>query len=225
MKAVWIASLLNLLGAVLLPRNDHSILIPKKFNWNANMSNPDLQGTHILLTPIQSTHFDELHAIILRNPQTYHFSNIGASVEKFTLWFEQALSDKAYVVVDNATGKLLGSTRFYSQNTLVPHAYISYTWYDTDVVGTHVNPEAKLLMLTHAFETLKLLRVGFEVDADNLRSRAAVLKLGAKHEGILRHHRRRWSDGALSDTYSFSILIDEWAQVKEKLLQRLSLNP
>ena len=185
--------------------------------------NPKVQNSRLYLTEIQTSHFNELHAIILRNPQAYHFSNIGESIEKFTLWFEQALRDRAYVVVDNTTSQLLGSTRFYNHNTLVPHAYIGYTWYDTDVMGTHVNPETKLLMLTHAFETLKLLRVGFEVDADNLRSRAAVLKLSAKHEGILRHHRRRWSDGALSDTYSFSILIDEWAQVKEKLLQRLSL--
>ncbi len=181
-----------------------------------------LQGQHIHLITIQPEHFEELHAIIVRNPQTYHFSNIGESVEKFTLWFEQALREQAYVVVDNATGKLLGSSRFYNPNTLVPHAYIGYTWYDTDVRGTHVNPEAKLLLLTHGFETLKLLRVGFEVDADNLRSRAALLKLGATLEGVLRHHRRRWSDGALSDTYSFSILLDEWPQVKAGLLARLS---
>ncbi len=189
------------------------------------MIHADLQSTHIRLTPIQTSHFDELHTIILRNPQVYHFSNIGASIEKFTLWFEQALADKAYVVVDKATGKLLGSSRFYNHNALVPHAYIGYTWYDTNVMGTHINPETKFLMLSYAFETLNLLRVGFEVDTDNLRSRAAVLKLGAKHEGILRHHRRRWSDGALSNTDSFSILMDEWAQVKEKLLQRLSLHP
>ena len=184
-----------------------------------------VQNSHLYLTEIQTSHFDELHTIILRNPQAYHFSNIGESTEKFTLWFEQALTDKAYVVVDNATGKLLGSSRFYNHNALVPHAYIGYTWYDTDVMGTHVNPETKFLMLSHAFETLNLLRVGFEVDVDNLRSHAAILKLGAKHEGILRHHRRRWSDGALSNTDSFSILMDEWAQVKEKLLQRLSLHP
>ena len=182
-----------------------------------------LNGTYLQLRTIIHNDFNALIAIIQSNPQAYYFSNIGHENDKFTQWFEQALTDQAYVVVDNATGQLLGSTRFYNHNTLVPHAYIGYTWYDTDVMGTHVNPETKLLMLTHAFETLKLLRVGFEVDADNLRSRAAVLKLGAKHEGILRHHRRRWSDGALSDTYSFSILIDEWAQVKEKLLQRLSL--
>ena len=185
------------------------------------MTHPNLQGKHIRLTPIQAAHFNELHAIILRNPQAFHFSNIGASKEKFTLWFEQALRENAFVVVDNATGKLLGSTRFYNHNALVPHAYIGYTWYDADVQGTHVNPEAKLLMLTHAFETLKLLRVGFEVDADNLRSRAAVTKLGATLEGILRHHRRRWSDDALSDTYSFAILRNEWPEVQAKLQKRL----
>ncbi|MCE1176924.1 MAG: GNAT family N-acetyltransferase [Burkholderiales bacterium] len=182
-------------------------------------------GQYISLRTILKTDFTPLHALIQAHPQAYFYSNIGESHEKFTLWFEQALADKAYVVVDNPTGKLLGSSRFYNHNALVPHAYIGYTWYDTDVMGTHVNPETKLLMLSYAFETLNLLRVGFEVDVDNLRSRAAVLKLGAKHEGILRHHRRRWSDGALSNTDSFSILMDEWAQVKEKLLQRLSLHP
>lgn len=182
-------------------------------------------GQYISLRTILKTDFTPLHALIQAHPQAYFYSNIGESHEKFTLWFEQALTDKAYVVVDNVTGKLLGSTRFYNHNALVPHAYIGYTWYDADVHGTHVNPEAKLLMLTHVFETLKLLRVGFEVDSENLRSRAAVLKLGAKHEGILRHHRRRWSDGAVSDTYSFSILLDEWPSVQAGLLNRLSLQP
>jgi RimJ/RimL family protein N-acetyltransferase len=181
-----------------------------------------LNGQHIHLRPITPADFSELHACIQSDPQTYFFSNIGHDLDKFTLWFEQALRDNAFVVVDNASGQLLGSTRFYNHNALVPHAYIGYTWYRPDVVGTHVNPEAKLLMLTHAFETLKLLRVGFEVDADNLRSRAAVLKLGAKHEGVLRHHRRRWSDDALSDTYSFSILLDEWDEIKANLQARLA---
>lgn len=181
-----------------------------------------LNGSRVSLRRIAQADLTPLHDLIKARPEVYHFSNIGASSEHFGLWFEQALREQAFVVVDNATGNLLGSSRFYNPNTLVPHAYIGYTWYAADVHGTHVNPEVKLLMLSHAFEDLGLLRVGFEVDAQNLRSRAAVLKLGAQHEGVLRHHRRRWSDGALSDTYSFSILLEEWPAVKAGLLARLT---
>ena len=182
----------------------------------------ELNGQQIALRSITPEDFSELHQIIAAHPDIYRFSNIGQELDKFTLWFEQALKDQAYVVVDKNSGQLIGSTRFYNINPLVPCAYIGYTWYHPNAIGTTVNPEAKLLLLTHAFETLKYERVGFEVDADNLRSRAAVLKLGAKHEGILRHHRRRWSDGELSDTYTFSILASEWANIKQELWARLA---
>ena len=182
----------------------------------------ELNGQQIALRSITPEDFSELHPIIAAHPDIYRFSNIGQEFDKFTLWFEQALKDQAYVVVDKNSRQLIGSTRFYNINPIVPCAYIGYTWYHPDVIGTTVNPEAKLLLLTHAFETLKYERVGFEVDADNLRSRAAVLKLGAKHEGILRHHRRRWSDDELSDTYAFSILASEWANIKQELWTRLA---
>lgn len=181
----------------------------------------DLIGKTIRLRPILDDDFHQLHRIIAAHPETYRFSNIGHDLPRFTEWFELARQQNAYVVVNKVSGELLGSTRFYNLNSLVPCAYIGYTWYAEHTIGTQVNPEAKLLLLTHAFETLDYERVGFEVDSDNLRSRNAVLKLGAQHEGILRRHRRRWSDDKISDTYSFSILKSEWATVKAGLLARL----
>lgn len=181
-----------------------------------------LDGQYVTLQPIEPAHFDPLYAIASAHPEIYHYSNLAQSAEVFATWFEQALRDQAFVVLQRSDQRVLGSSRFYNINPLVPHASIGYTWYHPDARGTQVNPEAKLLLLTHAFEHMNLARVGFEVDSDNLRSRNAVLKLGATHEGVLRHHRYRYSDQQLSDTYTFSILRAEWPMVKAGLLARLS---
>ena len=183
--------------------------------------NTTLTGEKIILRPILASDFDELASIVVQFPEIYRFSNIAQTPEVFEQWFAQAISDQAFVVLDQASRQLIGSSRFYNFNALVPHACIGYTWYHPDAHGTWVNPEAKLLMLKLGFEQLNLVRIGFEVDSTNLRSRNAVLKLGAKHEGILRQHRYRYSDAQISDTYTYSILNNEWPEVKSKLKSRL----
>ena len=99
---------------------------------------------------------------------------------------------------------------------------IGWTWYSPSVWGTVLNPECKLLLLAHAFEDWGAVRVQLKTDNNNLRSQRAILKLGAKYEGRLRHHRFR-ADGTLRDTMMYSILREEWAGVKVSLLARIAL--
>jgi RimJ/RimL family protein N-acetyltransferase len=97
---------------------------------------------------------------------------------------------------------------------------IGWTWYSPEAWGRSVNPEAKLLLLEHAFETWGAVRVALKTDAKNLHSQAAIRKLGAKYEGTLRNHRIR-RDGSLRDSVVFSIIDSEWPGVKAALLRRL----
>jgi RimJ/RimL family protein N-acetyltransferase len=124
-------------------------------------------------------------------------------------------------VVRDAAGDIVGSTRFYDLEPTVPRVSIGYTWYAPRVQRTGLNTEAKLLLLTHAFETLGCISVVFETSWFNQRSRAAIARLGAKQDGVLRNHRRH-ADGSPRDTVIFSILDNEWPAVKRNLLSRLA---
>lgn len=181
-----------------------------------------LKGQHITLKPITTADFAPLQAIVLAHPEIYQYTTLGKNPADFQKWFDLAQKDGAFVVSDNVSNAAIGSTRLYNFNHSVPHACLGYTWYAPQYMGSKVNPEAKLLLLSHAFETLNLLRVGFEVDIRNTRSCQAVLKLGATAEGVLRQHRRGVADGALSDTCTFSILETEWPTVKTNLLNRIN---
>ncbi len=99
---------------------------------------------------------------------------------------------------------------------------IGWTWYARRAWATTVNPAAKLLLLGHAFDTLGVERVSLKTDINNTRSQAAIARLGAAREGVLRHHMRR-PDGSYRDTVYFSILRSEWPQVQAGLLDRLTV--
>jgi RimJ/RimL family protein N-acetyltransferase len=136
--------------------------------------------------------------------------------------------------VRQSDGVVLGSTRFYHLERLAwPEGHarhgrlahdvceIGHTWLSAQGVRTAANTEAKLLMLTHAFETWELLRVCFHTDARNHRSAAAIERIGGRFEGILRAHRLA-PDGIARDSKRFSITTDEWPAAKEKLQDRLA---
>ena len=124
-------------------------------------------------------------------------------------------------VVRDAGGRIVGSTRFYGLESDVPKLSIGYTWYAPDVQRTGVNTETKLLLLTHAFERLGCISVVFETSWFNHRSRAAIARLGAKQDGVLRNHKRH-ADGSPRDTVVFSIIDGEWPAVKRNLLAKLA---
>lgn len=123
-------------------------------------------------------------------------------------------------VIRDAGGAVVGSTRFYDLEPGVPRLSIGYTWYAPRAQRTGVNTESKLLLLTHAFETLGCISVVFETSWFNQRSRAAIARLGARQDGVLRNHRRH-ADGSPRDTVVFSIIDSEWQGVKRNLLFKL----
>ncbi len=133
---------------------------------------------------------------------------------------EFASSRVAYLVRDRASGAALGSTSYLDIRPEHRGVEIGFTWYAPNVRGTGVNPECKLLLLRHAFEALGCVRVQLKCDARNMHSRAAILKLGATFEGMLRRHMIV-VDGFVRDTAMFSILDEEWAGVKARLIERL----
>jgi RimJ/RimL family protein N-acetyltransferase len=118
-------------------------------------------------------------------------------------------------------GELLGSTRYYDIDPSVPTLAIGYTWYRASAQRTHVNTACKRLLLGHAFETLGMRTVYLHTSHHNLRSQAAIERLGAHRDGVIRQHKRH-KDGALRDTVCYSILDAEWAAIRERLDARLA---
>jgi RimJ/RimL family protein N-acetyltransferase len=125
-----------------------------------------------------------------------------------------------WAVRDAASGTLIGSTRYHDIVPAIDRVEIGYTWYAQSRQRTHVNSTCKLLLLTHAFETLGCQVVGLRTDNFNFRSQRAIEGLGAKKDGVIRHHGAR-RDGTVRDTVMYSILAAEWRDVKRHLELRL----
>ena len=126
----------------------------------------------------------------------------------------------AFAVTDAATGQVLGSTSFHDIVPAVQRVEIGYTWYAKSQQRTHVNSVTKLLMMTHAFETLGCLVVGWRTDNFNFASQAAIERLGAKKDGVIRGHALR-RDGTIRDTVMYSLRAGEWPEAKAQLLYGL----
>jgi RimJ/RimL family protein N-acetyltransferase len=126
-----------------------------------------------------------------------------------------------FVVRDIASGRVIGSTRYHDIVPAVERVEIGYTWYGKSWQRTHVNTTCKLLLLTHAFETLGARLVGWRTDNYNFASQKAIERLGAKKDGVLRHHALR-RDGTVRDTVMYSLLAGEWPEVKAHLQYQLA---
>lgn len=125
-----------------------------------------------------------------------------------------------WVVRDLESGAVIGSTRYHDVVTDIDRVEIGYTWYARSWQRTHVNTTCKLMLFAHAFETLGCRVVGLRTDNFNFRSQKAIEALGAKKDGVIRHHKSR-KDGTVRDTYIYSILLAEWPDVKRHLELRL----
>ena len=125
-----------------------------------------------------------------------------------------------WAVVDVASGDVIGSTRYHDIVPAVDRVEIGYTFYAQRWQRSHVNSACKLLLLTHAFETIGCEAVGLRTDNFNFRSQRAIEAIGAKRDGVIRHHASR-RDGSARDTYIYSILVSEWPDVKRHLTTRL----
>ena len=141
---------------------------------------------------------------------------VGAYIAT-ALDLQQMDSALAFSIIEIGTGRILGSTRFCNIDVKNRRVEIGYTWYRQSVQRTGVNSECKLLLMQHAFEQLQCIAVEFRTHWHNLESRAAIERLGAKQDGVLRQHQLM-PDGQYRDTVVFSILNSEWPSVKTQLL-------
>ncbi len=191
------------------------------------LSAPVLPGRHVRLEPLSLDHLPGLITVGC-DPVLWQITvNDGSSPEAMRRWVEAALEDQRlgaavpFATVLQETGQVVGGSRFGNISEKDRHAEIGWTWVGRARQRTAVNTEAKYLMLLHAFETWSLVRVEFKTDAINLQSRAALLRIGAREEGILRKHAQTWT-GRFRDSVFFSILDDEWPAVKARLAARLA---
>lgn len=189
---------------------------------------PTLRGAHATLEPLSMAHADGLRAAVAGSGLDRLWYTSVPSSEKVEGYIAAALQVQAEgrvlaFAVRDAAGDIVGSTRYYRLAPEVPTLLIGYTWYAPRVQRSGVNTECKLMLLAHAFGTLGCLSVGFETSWFNHASRAAIARLGAKQDGVLRNHTRH-PDGTPRDTVVFSIIDSEWAGVQRHLRFRLEAN-
>lgn len=190
------------------------------------LSDMVLESSTVCLEPMEASHADALVAAASDGALWELWFTSVPSPETIKKYMEQALAAKEdgtampFVVMDKASGKVIGSTRYCN---LAPHhrrLEIGYTWYSKSFQRTSVNSECKLLLLGHAFEALDAIAVEFRTHSENKASRAAIARLGARQDGILRQHMIL-PDGSIRDTVVFSIIREEWGHVKANLLQKM----
>ncbi|MDG6906455.1 MAG: GNAT family N-acetyltransferase [Nitrososphaerota archaeon] len=184
-----------------------------------------LEGEFVRLEPLKENHLDELVEAGKGFDWAWMSMDLTTSAA-MSHFIESALAKQRegveypLVVRYKQTNKIVGSTRYMDVNSSQKGVEIGWTWYSPQVWGTVVNPECKYLLLKHAFEDWKAIRVYLKTDNYNLHSQRAILKLGAKFEGMLRNHRIR-RDGTYRHTMVYSILPEEWVDVKAGLLKRI----
>lgn len=181
-----------------------------------------LEGTVVRMEPLTLAHVPALSEVGLDASLWALTSNRVASEKDMREYVEQALAEQKagtalpFATVERASGRVIGSSRFGNYVEAHKRVEIGWTWIAPAWQRTAVNTEAKLLMLTHAFETLGCRRVELKTSARNAKSRAAMLRIGCTEEGTLRQHMIN-PDGSSRDSVYFSILDGEWPTVKEKL--------
>jgi RimJ/RimL family protein N-acetyltransferase len=190
------------------------------------LSQPSLTGPRILLRPLLASDAAALVAAAADGELWNLPFTVVPSAETVDAYIGHALAGQAagtvmpFATVLRETGQVIGSTRFWKIDRVHRKLEIGSTWISASWQKSFVNTEAKYLMLRHAFEAMACVRVQFTTDEINAKSRAAILRLGAKQEGIVRHERIM-PDGRKRNSVRFSIIDDEWPAVKEQLEARL----
>jgi RimJ/RimL family protein N-acetyltransferase len=201
-----------------------------------------LPGKHICLEPLDHGYIDGLVKASASDPALYQWSPVPQGKAQATAYIDTALSWRdagtavPFAIVNVNDVAVIGSTRFWNlewwswpqghvrHGRKSPDACeIGYTWFTRSAIRTAANTEAKLLMLTHAFETWEVLRVCFHTDARNQRSRAALERIAGKFEGVIRAHRMA-ADFTPRDSVRYSMIAAEWQEVKERLTRLLRID-
>src|SRR5579863_739365 len=194
-----------------------------------NIQSVTLEGKAVRLIPIRREHWEPLWEVAKDSAEDI-FRWIPypmQTAKNFEQWADKALAEQergeslVFVTVERSSGQTIGSTRFMNIDRANRRVEIGSTWIAPAWQRTTINTEAKYLMLRHAFEEWGCIRVELKTDALNHKSRKAILRIGAKEEGILRRHLVTWT-GRVRDSVYFSILDSEWPEVKAGLEERLS---
>jgi RimJ/RimL family protein N-acetyltransferase len=186
-----------------------------------------LTGTRVQLQPLSESHLDPLSEVGL-DPDLWKWIPIQViDRDQMLRYIQSALAEQQkgvsipFATIDRASNKVVGSTRFMSIDVPNKRLEIGATWIAKPWQRTSINTEAKYLMMRHAFETLGCNRVEWKTDALNTQSRNAILRLGARQEGIFRHHVVTWT-GRLRDSVYFSVIAPEWPEVKKGLEAKIN---
>ncbi len=185
-----------------------------------------LEGAHVRLEPLSRTHSPGLCEVGLEEELWRWIPTPVRTVADMAAYVELALREQAvgvslpFAQIEKATGRVMGSTRYMNIEKAHHRVEIGCTWIGREWQRSAVNTEAKYLLLRHAFETLGCMRVELKTDSLNEKSRAAILRIGAKEEGIFRNHMIT-STGRIRHTVYFSIMDSEWAGVKSGLERKL----
>ena len=189
----------------------------------------ELGAKHVRLEPLTLVHVPGLFAIG-QDEEIWRwlYSAPPINVDEMRAWVADALEAQSrggelpFAVVEQASGTVIGTTRYMGINAAHGQLEIGWTWYGRAYWGTSVNPECKYLLLRHAFESLECIRVQFATDLRNERSQRAIERIGATREGVLRGNRIVPKDGYHRSSVLYSIIDDEWPEVKARLESLLS---
>lgn len=185
-----------------------------------------LEGQHVRLEPLSPAHEESLITAAGDGELWNSVVTIVPSRANMAAYVATALKAQAhgrelpFVIIRKSSGLVVGTTRFYDIEPVDRRIAIGYTWLAASAQRTEVNTETKLLLLIHAFERLRFIRVELITDVLNQQSRAAILRLGAKQEGVLRNHMVM-PGGRYRDSVCFSIIEAEWPEVKARLQAKL----
>ena len=194
------------------------------------MNNPTpvtLEGHGLRLEPLGDHHHDDLRRAVVDGELWKLWFTSVPEPDQMREYIATALAGQeaghmlAWAVRELASGKIIGSTRYHDIGAPIERLEIGYTWYAQSWQRSHVNTSCKLLLLAHAFDTLDCKMVGLRTDNFNFRSQRAIEALGAKKDGVLRHHQAR-RDGTVRDSVMYSILLSEWPDVRRHLELRLA---
>jgi N-acetyltransferase len=189
-----------------------------------------LEGRHARLEPLTKAHLAGLAEVGL-DEELWRWIPTGVRTrEEMAAYIETALSEQErgvslpFAILEKATGRAIGSTRYGNIDRTHHRVEIGWTWVAREWQRTAINTEAKYLLLKHAFESLGCMRVELKTDSLNEKSRAAILRIGAKEEGIFRNHMITAS-GRIRNTVYYSVIDSEWPAVKARLEARLNSHP
>jgi len=191
------------------------------------LSPATLEAHGLRLEPLTPSHAPDLAKAVTDGNLWELWYTVVPKPDEIDKYIETALAGQRaghmlpWAVRELSTNTIIGSTRYHDIVAPIDRVEIGYTWYAASRQKTHVNTSCKLLLLTHAFDSLGCAVVGLRTDNFNLNSQRAIAALGAKKDGVIRHHQAR-RDGSARDSVMFSILREEWPDVRRHLTARLA---